>query len=319
MVKLRLVFLGTPEFAATALRHLLASSHEVAGVVTQPDRPRGRGQKPSFSSVKQLALQSGLPVLQPDRLKTDEFQSALRALDADLGVVAAYGRIIPDAMIGIPRLGMINIHGSILPRYRGAAPVHRAVIAGDVETGVSIMRVVRELDAGPVFAIERHPIGPEDTSADVERALASLGAELCVRVIDTIAAGTAIETAQDHSQATYAPRLTKEEAWLDWSRPASELHDRVRGLQPWPLARSVLNGQRLLLLASQVVALPEDAEPGVVIAAAHDDLLVGTGRDALRLVRVQPEGKRVMEAREFLAGRRIAPGARFEAPARIAT
>jgi methionyl-tRNA formyltransferase len=317
MVTLRLVFLGTPPFAATALQHLLTSAHDVVGVVTQPDRPRGRGQKSSYSAVKQLALTAGLPVMQPERLKAPEFPGALRSFAPDLGVVAAYGRIIPDEVIAIPRLGMINIHGSILPKYRGAAPVHRAIIAGETETGVSIMRVVRELDAGPVFAVSRHPIGPEDTSIVVERGLAELGARLCVQVVDGIARGSATETPQDDSNATYAPRLTKEEGWLDWSHPAVELHNRVRGLQPWPLAQSILDGQRLLILASAVAPATRAGAPGEVIAATGDDFLVATGEDALRLLRVQPEGRRVMEAREFLAGRRVAAGSRFE-PARVA-
>ncbi len=313
---LRLAFLGTPAFAASALDRLLRSSHQVVGVVTQPDRPRGRGQKHSFSPVKALARGSQLPVLQPERLKAPEFQEAFRALDADLGVVAAYGRLIPDAVIATPRLGMINIHASILPKYRGAAPIHRAVIAGEVETGVSIMRVIRELDAGPVFAVARHPIGTDETSIDVELALAEIGAGLCVEVIDAIAAGTAVETPQDHARATYAPRLVREEGWIDWSRPASELHNRVRGLQPWPLAQSVLAGQRLLFLRSGVAHPPRRGAPGEVIEASGDDLLVATGDGALRLVELQPEGRRVMSAREFLAGRHVAPGARFDSSVR---
>ncbi|MBI2222034.1 MAG: methionyl-tRNA formyltransferase [Acidobacteria bacterium] len=316
MVRLRLAFLGTPAFAAAALDRLLGSPHEVVGVVTQPDRPRGRGQRSSFSPVKALAAGAGLPVLQPERLKAPEFHEAFRALNAELAVVAAYGRIIPDEVIATPRLGMINIHASILPEYRGAAPIHRAVIAGEVETGVSIMRVVRELDAGPVFAVARRPIGTDETSIDVEQALARAGADLCVEVIDAIAAGTAVETPQDHARATYAPRLTREEGWLDWALPAIDLHNRVRGLQPWPLAQGVLAGQRLLFLRSAVARPPYRARPGEVLAAGGDDFLVAAGDGALRLVDVQPEGRRVMTAREFLAGRPVVPGARFEPPLR---
>jgi methionyl-tRNA formyltransferase len=316
MVRLRLAFLGTPAFAAAALERLLRSPHDLAGVVTQPDRPRGRGQKHTFSPVKALAVGAGLPVLQPERLKAPEFQEALRALKTDLGVVAAYGRIIPDEVIATPRLGMINIHASILPKYRGAAPIHRAVMAGEVETGVSIMRVVRELDAGPVFAVARHPIGTDETSLDVEHALAEIGADLCAGVIDALAAGTARDTPQDHARATYAHRLTREEGWIDWTRPAAELHNRVRGLQPWPLAEGVLAGQRLLIVRSAVAQPPHPGAPGEVLAATGDDLLVATGDGALRLLEVQPEGKRVMTAREFLAGRRLAGGARFETSAR---
>lgn len=314
MVTLRLVFFGTPSFAAVALRRLLRSPHPVVAVVTQPDRPRGRGHRVSFSPVKEAALAAGIQVLQPDRLKTPEFQAALDALGADLGVVAAYGRILPEAIIATPRLGMINIHGSILPRYRGAAPVHRAVIAGDTETGVSIMRVVKALDAGPVFAIARRPIGPDETSADVEDALAGIGADLCAAVIDDLAAGAARETPQDDSAATYAPRLEKEEGIVQWSRPAATLHNLIRGLHPWPLARSELDGRRVLLLRSRVEPGDVDGEPGAIVRAAGGDLLVATGQGLLRLLELQPEGRRAMTAREFLAGHRLAPGARFAAP-----
>jgi methionyl-tRNA formyltransferase len=312
MVALRLVFFGTPPFAATALGQLLASRHHVAGVVTQPDRPRGRGQRAAFSAVKEVAVQAGLPVLQPERLKAPDFQDSLRTFDADLGVVAAYGRIIPDDVLHIAPLGMINIHASILPKYRGAAPVHRAIIAGERETGVSIMRVVRELDAGPVFAIDRVPIGPDDTSPQVEQLLAARGARLCVKVTDEIADGTATETPQDHTQATYAPRLTKDEGWLDWSRPARELHNLVRGLQPWPLAQSMLNGERLSILSS--VPLPDGRErqPGEIVKASGDDLVVASGDGALQLRVIKPEARRVMTAREFLAGRRVPVGSHFE-------
>lgn len=312
MVTLRLVFFGTPAFAATALRRLLRSPHQVAAVVTQPDRPRGRGQRLSFSPVKAVAVEAGIPVLQPERLKTPEFQHALQDLHADLGVVAAYGKILPEAVIGACRRGLINIHASILPKYRGAAPVHRAVMAGDPETGVSIMRVVRELDAGPVFAVARHPIGPDDTSAEIEHALAGIGAELCVEVIDQIAAGAAREEPQDHAEATYANRLVKEEGRIDWTRPAREIHNRVRGLHPWPLAHTSMAGERVLVLKSSPLDLAAgSAPPGGVIKAAGDDLIVATGGGALKLLQLQPEGRRPMSAREFLAGRRIAPGERL--------
>ncbi len=315
MVTLRLAFFGTPQFAATALRRLLDSPHPVVAVVTQPDRPRGRGQKLSFSPVKDLALERGLPVWQPERLKTPEFQQALHDVHADLGVVAAYGKILPESVINTPRLGMINIHGSILPKYRGAAPVHRAVIAGETETGVSIMRVVRELDAGAVFDVVRVPIGPDDTSADVEHRLASVGADLCATVIDAIAAGTARETPQDGAHATYAARLTKEEGRLDWSRPATELHNRIRGLHPWPHAHTSLGGQHLLVLKSAIVSSPQHGVPGEILKASGDELTVATAHGALRLIEVQPEGRRPMSAREFLSGRRLAAGQRFDGPA----
>lgn len=316
MVALRLVFFGTPDFAVPALRRLLASPHPVVAAVTQPDRPRGRGHRVSFSPVKETALSAGVPVHQPDRLKAPEFLDLLASYGADLGIVAAYGRILPDPVIGTPRLGMINIHGSILPRYRGAAPVHRAVMAGEAETGVSIMRVVRELDAGPVFAVERHPIGPEDTSVDVERALAQLGAGLCARIVDDLAAGRAAEQPQDDAQATYAPRLTKEEGLIDWSRPAQDLHNQIRGLHPWPHAQTTLEQRRVLVLRSAVGAhLLARLPPGSVDQASGDDLLVATGKGSLRILALQLEGRRAMHTREFLAGHRLQPGTRFGAEA----
>lgn len=319
MVSLRLVFFGTPSFAAAALQRLLRAPHTVAGVVTQPDRPRGRGQIVSAGPVKELAIASGLPVLQPERLKTGDFRDQLARFDADLGVVAAYGRILPDEILAVPRLGMINIHASILPRYRGAAPVHRAVIAGERETGVSIMRVVRELDAGAVFAVARRPIALDETSVDVERGLAGIGAELCAQVIDDLASGTARETPQDDSQATYAPRLTKAEGVLDWRQPACALHNLVRGLHPWPLAQTALAGARLLVLRSAVVSdPPRTGAPGEILEARGDDLVVATTPGALRILELQPEGRRAMSAREFLAGRRLRPGDTFDpAPERL--
>ena len=314
MVTLRLVFFGTPDFAATALRRLLHSGHPVVAVVTQPDRPRGRGQHLSFSPVKTLALEAGLPVLQPERLKSPDFVGALAEQHADLGVVAAYGRILPEAVIEACRLGMINIHASILPRYRGAAPVHRAVMAGERETGVSIMRVVRELDAGAVFATARRAIAPDETSQEVERALSEIGGDLCVEVIEQIAAGTAREVPQDDSAATYANRLTRDEGILDWSRPAQELHDRIRGLHPWPHAQAFLGADRILVLKSAVVdPAPAEGEPGEILRASGDELMVATGHGTLKLLQLQPEGKRAMSAREFLAGRRLAAGQRFSA------
>jgi methionyl-tRNA formyltransferase len=306
MVTLRLVFFGTPSFAATALRRLLASPHPVVGVVTQPDRPRGRGQRVSSSLVKQVAVESGLRVLQPERLRTPEFIESLRDLGADLGVVAAYGKILPDDVIAVPRLGMINIHASILPRYRGAAPVHRAVMAGEKETGVSIMRVVRELDAGAVFASARRPIGQDETSAEVEHGLAEIGAELCAGVIDDIAAGMAREVPQED-----AHRLTKAEGVLDWSRPAVELRNRIRGLHPWPHAQTRLAGERVLVLRAALTDAPLQGAPGEIVKASGDDFIVATGSGALRVLQLQPEGRRAMSAREFLSGRRVAVGERF--------
>ena len=309
------VFLGTPRFAVPTLQHVLDSSHTVAGVITQPDRPRGRGQKVSYAPVKTLALEHQLPVFQPDRLKPPEVAERLRAWNADVAVVAAYGRIIPEHLLTIPRLGMINVHGSLLPSYRGAAPVHRAVMNGDAETGVTIMRVVKELDAGPMLAKAHRPIAPDDTSDVVEEALAELGARLLVTVLDQMAAGDAHEEPQDDSQATYAPRLTKEEGLIEWSQPALAIHNRVRGLYPWPHAYTYLRGSRLIVRRTQVDVTRADPalrEPGgTVVQVDRDAIHVATGEGELAIVEVQPEGRRVMSAHDFIQGHRIAAGETF--------
>jgi methionyl-tRNA formyltransferase len=311
---LRIVFFGTPHFAVPTLQHLLASRHPVCGVVTQPDRPRGRGQKVSTGPVKALAVQHGLPVLQPDRLREPSVADVISAWMPDLGVVAAYGKLIPRSLLDLPRFGMINVHASLLPRYRGAAPVHRAVIDGETVTGVTIMRVVKALDAGPMFAKATRPIGPEETSDVVERDLAEMGAALLVTVVDQIAAGTAHEEPQDDTLSTYAARLTKEEGIVDWHLPAMHIHNRVRGLYPWPHTYTYLDGSRVILLHTRVDDAATDAIPGTIVEVSPEGLHVATGGGGrLTIDRLQPEGKRPMSAREYLAGRPVKPGTRFTA------
>lgn len=308
MVALRIVFFGTPDFAVPTLDALLRSHHTVAAVVTQPDRPRGRGQKTTDAPVKARALAAGVPVLQPARLKDDTFLDPLRALGADLGVVAAYGKILTETVLAIPRLGMINVHASLLPRYRGAAPVHRAVIEGERETGVTIMRVVKALDAGPMLATARRPIGPDDTSEQVERDLARAGADLLVAIVDAMAAGPVQETPQDDARATYAPRLTKEDGLIDWDQPAVRIHNLIRGLYPWPHAYTFLRGTRFILLKSSPFDDPHTAAPGTILEAAGDRLIVAAGAGRLAVRQLQAEGKRPLATRDFLAGHRFIVG-----------
>ena len=311
---LRVVFFGTPAFAVPALDALLASTHAVVAVVSQPDRPRGRGQRPSDAPIKARALASGLPLLQPATLKDAGFLSALSGFDADIGGVAAYGKILSDAVLATPRLGMVNVHASLLPQYRGAAPVHRAVIAGARETGVTIIRLVAALDAGPMLASLSRPIGDEETSQDVERDLASLGAALLVSTLDRLAAGHVTETAQDAAAATYAPRLTKEDGSIDWSRSARDIHNLVRGLHPWPRAYTSLDGDRLIVHRSSPFVYQNDQSQlpsGAVALARGDQLHVATGAGALGILEIQPEGRRVMSVREFLAGHPLKVGDRF--------
>jgi len=311
--RLKVVFFGTPRFAVPSLDALLRSNHTVIAAVTQPDRPRGRGHRVSNAPVKARALEVALPVFQPDRLRDPAFSDALRSLDPDLGVVAAYGRILPDALLALPRLGMINVHASLLPRYRGAAPVHRAILAGEHETGVTIMRIVKELDAGPMLASRRCDINPEATSEEVEAELAEAGAALLVEIVDRLAQGQVGDVPQDDALATYAPRLTREDGSIPWGDTARQIHDRVRGLYPWPHAFTFLDGHRVILLRTRIGANPGRAvvEPGTIVAASGSDLAVQTGSGLIHITELQPEGKRPMTAREFLAGRAVQRGARF--------
>ena len=310
---MRVVFFGTPQFAVPSLEHLIRSSHQVVGVVTQPDRPRGRGQKVTDSPIKATALQHNLPVFQPPRLRDPEVADTLTKWAPDLGVVAAYGKIIPESLLNLPRLGMINVHASLLPRYRGAAPVQRAVIDGVPQTGVTIMRMVAALDAGGMFAKVTRPIGPDETSDVVERDLADLGAALLIEVIEDLAGGSAIEELQDHASSTYASKIGKEEGLVDWTLPAVAIHNRVRGLYPWPHAFTYLEGERLILMRTHVVTETTAAAPGTVVDVAGGLLHVATGNSGrLAIDEIQPEGRRAMKMRDYLAGHPIQPGARFD-------
>ena len=308
---LRVAFFGTPDFAVPSLAALITSRHDVVALVSQPDRPKGRGHKLQATPTKQVALAAGVPVVQPAKIRDDAFLDAFRDLRVDLGVVAAYGKILPDALLAIPPMGMINVHASLLPAYRGAAPVHRAVIDGLAETGVTIMRVVRELDAGPMLAKVIRPIAADETSVDVERGLAGLGAGLLLEVIEQLAAGMAHEEPQDDSAATYAAKITREEGTVDWTLPAAALHNRVRGLQPWPLVSARLDGHRYLLHRTACHPDSVAGAPGTIVEAAGDRLLVATAKGTLQILQLQPEGRRVLGSREFLAGYRIRPGMTF--------
>jgi methionyl-tRNA formyltransferase len=251
--------------------------------------------------------------MQPETLKDPAMPRELAELGADLGVVAAYGRLLPEAVLAAPRGGMINVHASLLPKFRGAAPVHRAIIAGERETGITIMRIVKALDAGPILAARRRPIGDDETSADVERDLGSLGARLLVETVDRLAAGPVEEVPQDDAAATYAPPIGREDGRIDWSQPASAIHNLVRGLHPWPHAYTFSEGGRIIILRSRARSHRSNAPPGTVLAADGDELAIATGDGVLQLLQLQPEGKRAMSAREFLAGRHLPEGARLSA------
>jgi methionyl-tRNA formyltransferase len=289
---MRVAFFGTPQFAVPSIEALLASRHVVCGVVTQPDRPRGRGHTVTDGPVKDVARRHQVPIEQPATLADPAIESALRAWAPDLGVVVAYGQLIPRPILALPPHGLINVHASLLPRYRGAAPIHRAVINGDTTTGVSIMRVAPKLDAGPVFASAARPIALSDTSEDVEHDLAHLGAQLLLEVMAAIDAGAAVETPQDDSTC-----------------PALDLHNRVRGLQPWPLAATEIRNARVIVLESAPLSYDGAEPPGTVVRVDHDHLHVAAGAGTcLALVRVQPEGRRPMAVRDFLAGNPVRLG-----------
>ena len=309
----RIVFFGTPHFAVPSLERLIQSPHQVVGVVTQPDRPRGRGHKVSDSPVKMKAIRHGVPVFQPARLRDPETADALTQWAPDLGVVAAYGKIIPESMLAIPRLGMINVHASLLPRYRGAAPVQRAVSDGVLQTGVTIMRMVAALDAGGMFAKVTRPVGADETSTVVERDLADLGASLLLEVIGDLAAGRAVEEPQDESLATYASKVSRDEGLIDWTRSAIEIHNRVRGLHPWPHAFTYLDGERLIVVRTHVTAEPTRDSPGTIVDVTGGVLQVATGEAGrLAIDEIQPEGRRPMHVRDYLAGHPVQPGSRFQ-------
>ena len=312
--RLKIVFLGTPAFAVPSLERLLTSPHEVVAVVTQPDRPRGRGHKTTHAPVKATALSAGVPILQPETLKDPAFLDGLRNFQPDLGIVAAYGKILSQVVLDIPRLGMINVHASLLPKYRGAAPVHRAVVAGETETGITIMRVVKALDAGPMLASVKRPIGPDETSEELERQLSMDGASLLVDSLEKLAARQITEVPQTEALATYAPRLTKADGVIDWSASATAIHNQIRGLHPWPHAFTFLKGSRLILLKSSPTGAAPRSSPvigGTIVEARGDDLLIATGGGVLRIVTLQAEGTRPMSVREFLAGHSVPPGARL--------
>lgn len=303
---MRLIFAGTPPFAAAALDALADAGHDIALVLTQPDRPAGRGMKLTPSAVKTAALARGLPVAQPATLKTPEAQAELAAVAADVMVVAAYGLILPQAVLDLPRRGCLNIHASLLPRWRGAAPIQRAILAGDAETGITIMQMDAGLDTGAMLLKSVVPIHESDTAASLHDKLATVGA---LAIVDALARLDALTPEkQDDAQATYAAKLTKEEAQIDWSRPAAELARAVRAYNPAPGAWTLFDGAPLKLWAAEPCAAR--GTPGEVLEAG-ERLVVACGDGALALTELQPAGSKRMAAPAFLAGRALAPGARL--------
>ncbi|NMY42674.1 methionyl-tRNA formyltransferase [Pseudomonas sp. WS 5013] len=305
---MRIVFAGTPEFAAQHLQALLDAGREVVAVYTQPDRPAGRGQKLMPSPVKQLALQHGIAVYQPQTLRDPAAQAELAALAPDLMVVVAYGLILPQVVLDTPRLGCINSHASLLPRWRGAAPIQRAIEAGDASSGVTVMQMEAGLDTGPMLLKVTTTITAEDTGGSLHDRLATLGSQAVVEAVTKLAAGELRGEVQDDSLATYAHKLNKDEARLDWSRPAVELERLVRAFNPWPICHSTLNGEALKVHAAQLGE--GQGAPGSVLAADKSGLTVACGEGALRLTRLQLPGGKPLSFADLYNSRReqFAPG-----------
>ncbi|MGY4491519.1 methionyl-tRNA formyltransferase [Pseudomonas sp. TE3610] len=301
-MSMRIVFAGTPEFAAEHLKALLASPYEVVAVYTQPDRPAGRGQKLMPSPVKQLALEHNIPVLQPPTLRNEEAQAELAALKPDLMVVVAYGLILPQVVLDIPRLGCINSHASLLPRWRGAAPIQRAVQAGDAESGVTVMRMEAGLDTGPMLLKVSTAITAQDTGGSLHDRLAQMGPPAVIEAIGGLAAGTLAGEVQNDELATYAHKLNKDEARIDWSQPAEVLERLVRAFFPWPICHSTLNGEAVKVLAA--TTCEGQGAPGTILGASKDGLVVACGEQALCLTRLQFPGGKPLNFSDLFNSRR---------------
>lgn len=302
---LSIVFAGTPEFSVPALEALAASAHRVVAVYTQPDRPAGRGQQLAMSAVKQCALRHSLPVEQPPTLRDPEAVERLAALRPDVMVVVAYGLILPANVLAIPRLGCVNIHASLLPRWRGAAPIHRALLAGDEVTGVTIMQMDAGLDTGPMLIERATPIESTDTSGTLHDRLAQMGADALREALEGISNGTLTPRAQPAEGATYAAKIRKEEARIDWTRTAIEIDRQVRAFNPWPVAETRWNGQQLRIWQATAIDEACNAAPGRIIGGGADGIRVATGAGILNMKRVQLAGRKAVSAAEYLNAQRL--------------
>ena len=304
MNKLKLIFAGTPDFAARHLAALLSSDHEVVAVYTQPDKPAGRGQKLTASPVKDLALAHDLPVYQPASLRNEEAQAELAALGADLMVVVAYGLILPKAVLDTPRLGCLNVHGSLLPRWRGAAPIQRAIWAGDAETGVTIMQMDVGLDTGAMIRKVSCTIASDETSASLYDKLAELGPQALVDTLDAMAAGDTTAEAQDDALANYAQKLSKEEARIDWSMEAVAIERCIRAFNPWPISWFEVAEQTIKVWQAEVIDSDHGQSAGTLLKADKQGIDIATGKGVLRLLTLQPPGKKAMSVPDLLNSRR---------------
>lgn len=308
---LRLIFMGTPDFAVPTLHRLLSSKHQVVAVVTQPDRKKGRGKKLAPPPVKVVAQEAGIPVLQPTKIKTGEFLEALRSYTPDAIIVIAYGRILPLSILELPPMGCINVHGSLLPRHRGAAPIQWAVIEGDSQAGVTIMQMDEGMDTGDVLLPAVIPVDANETAGSLFTKLAELGARTLLEALDRLQSGQLTPSPQDHSLATAAPPLNKEMGRLDWTKPAEELHRLIRGFDPWPSSFTFLDGIRFRLFSPEVVHKETKEPAGTILLADKRGLLVSTGHMGLLVKELQPEGRKRLSVEAYLCGHAIPPGSRF--------
>lgn len=308
MSPLRIIFMGTPDFAASALEALLGGTDSVVAVVTQPDRPKGRGKKLTPPPVKVLAQKAGIPVLQPTKIKTDEFRQQLLAYLPDVIVVAAYGRILPAQLLELAPHGCINIHGSLLPAHRGAAPIQWAVINGDPEAGITIMQMDEGMDTGDMLLKASVPVEKHDTAGSLFTKLAALGGTTIIEALELLKQGKLNPEKQDESLATAAPMLKKEDGLIDWSKSAEKIHCQIRGLDPWPSAYCFFNGKRMRLFCPEVIHRDHSEKPGTILKADKRGVLIATGEDCLLVEEVQPEGKKRMRVESYLCGADLPAG-----------
>ena len=306
---MRLVFMGTPEFAVTALKQIVDAGHEVVSVYTQPDKPKGRSGKPAPSPVKQFAVDKNIPVLQPVKLREAENAEQLRSLAPDMIVVAAYGQILSEEILNIPRLGCVNIHASLLPKYRGAAPIERSILDGEAKTGVTTMMMAKGLDTGDILEQAETEILPTDTGESLTERLAEMGGELILSTMEKLEKSELTPIPQKDEDSTYAQMLNKEMGLLDFSRPAAELERTIRALIPWPCAYTMLDGKQIKLLGAEVVET--SGEPGTVAEVTKKSFTVACGEKGLRVKKLQPEGKKPMDTAAFLNGNHLTVGTRL--------
>lgn len=310
---MKIVFMGTPEFAAASLKALVESGqYEIAAVVTQPDRPKGRGHKVMMSAVKEYALTQSLPVLQPERVKAPEFQAEMEKIQPELIVVAAFGQFLPKTLLELPKFGCINVHASLLPRYRGAAPIHYAILKGEKEAGVTIMQMDVGMDTGAMLSKVSVPVGPEMTQGELHDILKEKGARLLLDTIPRLAAGTLQPVPQPEEEATYASLITRDMEKLDWNKTAEELHNQIRAFNPWPGSFTLLpDGKRLKIWKSRVLDENGQNRPGTVLQADSKGFWVACGQGSLEILECQPEGKKRMEATPFVNGKYVKTGDRL--------